>query len=212
MSTAIRIKIGSVWFTGAPTDPTPEEGPQGLAFTQRSAMEMLSGPDFDAQVPRDLLQRGVTASWAMTKVFSTVTAKAAYLTGLLSLAPGLSYQADVIVRWPHEDGGYTESLMPWAALRIQSITEEGPTTLRLLCQVLAAELQDHALYSRPFLSDEDGDPILTEDGEGIVMEEESFRLVMANPSLLPAILTETGGTGIALENGRTTLILETSTH
>lgn len=170
---SLRIKVGDVWWTGEPDQAQSEHtSAGGVAIAQVSGMRMLNGPEWAAQVPLDLRQKGVQVSWVVTRQFATVLAKATWLATALSVTPDHDWQADAILRWEHEDGeGYTESKLPWAVLRINSIAEEGPTTVRLSLSLQGAELEDHALRTRRRIVTEAGEPITTEAGETLLTED-----------------------------------------
>lgn len=170
---ALRIKVGDTWWTGEPGDAqSAMTSAQGVAWAQVAAMQMLDGPEWAAKVALDLKQKGVQLSWLVTRQFETVTAMATWLAEVLSSTPAHDWQEDVICRWDHEDGeGYTESMIPWGALRVNSITHEGPTTLRLSLMVMGPELQDHTLRTRRRIVTEAGEPITTEAGETLLTED-----------------------------------------
>lgn len=178
---AVRIRIGEIWLTGAPG--TPQSQVTSAIFPSASArhqMDALAGDQWPAQRFRDLLQKGLTFAFAVTHGFANVTAKANYLATLLSLTPPHPWQGDVIIRWEHEDGiGYTEALIEWAAIRVGSIQEDGPATLRLQYQLLGPGLEDFALYDLPVLLTEDGETWVTEEDEDMPIIAEDYVLKLA---------------------------------
>jgi hypothetical protein len=128
-------------------------------------MTMLSGPEWEAQEPAQQRQKGVEVSFAVTRAFETVADVAAFLVAVMGLEPDWDWQDDIVLRWDHEDGeGYTESEIPWGALRVNNIEPEGPLTLRLSCVVLGPVLRDFALRSRPLIVTRAGEPIVTVSG------------------------------------------------
>ncbi len=170
---ALRIRIGEVWWTGEPGIPAAvATAAKGPAFAQIPQMQMRGGPDWQAQQPWDLRQRAVQVSYSVTCDFGAAPEMAEWLALVLSMEPEHAWQEDAVLRWEHEDGiGYDESIIPWAALRISSISHDGPTTLHMQINLLGPSLEDHALYSRMGIITEDGKQIVTEDGRAIYTDE-----------------------------------------
>lgn len=203
---AVRIRIGGhwheggVWITGEPgADQSLHTSASAPGWSAQQHMRMQSGPDWPAQRPMDLRQRGVVMSFGFTRDFGDPASMASWHADALSLSPSFPYQDDVIIRWQHHDGiGYTESRLPWAALRFDSIQHDGPSTLRILCSVFAGEMQDSAVYAPPHLLTEAGGPLLTEDGIPIRLETDDYWLALSpdHDALITedgaVILTETG--------------------
>ena len=177
---ALRIKVGSTWWTGAPVENARAFSPAAaVGFNLSNVMQARGGPDWPARRVWDGGQRGVTIHFMATREFPTIADMATWLAVALSLEPAHAWQGDAILHWEHEDGiGYTTSRLPWAALSIGSIEHDGPRTLRMQLSIMGPELEDFNLFSRALIITEDGRPIITEDGRPLVAESHS--LVTAN--------------------------------
>jgi hypothetical protein len=175
---AVRIRVGDYWLTGQPDAPHSLVSPAAsLDFGARHQMEPFAGDQWPAQRFRDLLQKGAIVRFSVTRSFPNVTAKANWIASTLSLTPLHPWQADTFVRWQHEDGiGYTESLIDWATIRLNSIVEDGPTTVLLQYMLLGPELEDYALLAVPPIRTEAGEMWLTEEGLPILAEEHELTL------------------------------------
>jgi hypothetical protein len=149
-------------------------------------MRMITGPDWAAQVPMDLLQRGVTTNFAVTVQCVDSAQMAAELTRWLSASGHSPWQEDVIIRWTHLDYvGYTEYRIPWAALRVESITHAGAQTLHILFAVHGAEMVASAIRDQPRLLWPDGRPVLWPDHEPVLLVlDPTHHLVLSHPNLL----------------------------
>ena len=180
---SVRIRIGEDdWLTGEPDQrQTAVTSAGGVQFAARQNMTVQAGPNWPAQRPIDLLQRGVILSFWVTRTFADVAATVTWLADLLSVEPSLPMQEDVIIRWEHHDEiGYTESRLPWGALRFDSIAHDGPETLRLRISVMASEMEDHAVYAPGHILSEAGPRILWEDGTPLRLESDDYTLT-TNP-------------------------------
>lgn len=169
----VRVRLGSgvgeVWLTGEPEQfQGVVTSAGGLTFGAEQKMTVEAGPGWVAQRPMDLRQRGVTMSFWVTRSFVSVVAMAAWLADLLSAEPSVASQADVYVRWYHNtEIGYTQSKLPWAAVRYDSIAHDGPRTLRMRISIMSAEMLDNEVYAQQHLLAETGPRFLLEDGTPI---------------------------------------------
>jgi hypothetical protein len=175
---AVRVRVGEYWLTGAPGQPQSVATSAAMVgFTGRQQMETLMGAEWPAVRVLDMLQRGVTVPFGVVRGFATVTAKVGWLASVLSLTPPHAWQGDVFLRWEHEDGvGYSESVLPWAGVRLLAVEEAGPLTLRLQYELRGAELADHALFELPLLVSETGVPLVSETGVPLLGEDHILTL------------------------------------
>jgi hypothetical protein len=143
-------------------------------------MTVEMGPGWAAQRPVDLMQRGVTLSFFVTRSFEDVLEMVTWLTDLMSANPEAPAQEDVFVRWYHNtELGYTQCKMPWAAVRYDSISHDGPKTLRMRISIMAAEMVDDEVFAQRHLLTEAGPRFLLEDGTPIRLESDEYVLATA---------------------------------
>ena len=181
---SVRVRLGEVWLTGEPeVRQALVNSAGGVQDAARHNMTVEAGPEWPAQRPLDLMQRGVTLGFVVTRSFADVVAMVTWLADVLSLTPELPRQGDVIVRWQHNDGiGYTEARLPWGAVRFDSISHDGPVTLRIRMSILAGEMEDHAVYAPAHLLAETGPRILMEDGTPVMLDsgDSDFYMLTVN--------------------------------
>lgn len=179
---AVRIRLGDVWLTGEPEQRQALVTSAGaVQFSARHNMTVEAGPDWPAQRPLDLMQRGVTLGFVVTRTFDDIVAMVTWLSDVLSLETEMARQGDVIIRWNHNDGiGYSEGRLPWGAVRFDSISHDGPQTLRLRVSVMAGEMEDHAVFALPHLLAEAGPRFLTESGLALRTQGDEYTLTV-NP-------------------------------
>jgi len=179
---SVRVRLGEVWLTGEPeVRQALVTSAGGVQYAARHNMTVEAGPEWPAQRPLDLMQRGVVLSYFLTRSFGDVVGMVNWLADVLSLDPELPRQGDVIVRWMHNDGiGYTEGRLPWGAVRFDSISHDGPVTLRIRMSILAGEMEDHAVFALPHLLAETGPRFLLESGVALRTESDEYTLTI-NP-------------------------------